>query len=268
MENDKTVETTMISGDLGRLTDDQRVAYYKQVCDSLGLNWLTQPLAYITLKTKTGPKLMLYATKGAADQLRRLHGVSITKIDTQITATHTIVTVTGQDKNGRTDVEIGMVALTDMYGDLANVVMKAITKAKRRLTFALCGLGMLDETETETIPGAVVHAVDVTTGEIKSPPVKPLTNDEGEIGIENEESNRHEDTRARLSKLITRGRETFRAAKSEGASTTALVAAANAANKALIANESTENLVTAGEALLTCIETLEGTAAAAAGTNS
>ena len=32
--------------------------------------------------------------------------------------------------------------------------MKAETKAKRRATLSIVGLGLLDETETETIPGA------------------------------------------------------------------------------------------------------------------
>ena len=32
--------------------------------------------------------------------------------------------------------------------------MKAETKAKRRATLSICGLGMLDETEIETIPDA------------------------------------------------------------------------------------------------------------------
>ena len=30
--------------------------------------------------------------------------------------------------------------------------MKAETKAKRRVTLSICGLGMLDETEVETVP--------------------------------------------------------------------------------------------------------------------
>jgi len=34
--------------------------------------------------------------------------------------------------------------------------MKCETKAKRRATLSICGLGMLDESELETIPGAVV----------------------------------------------------------------------------------------------------------------
>jgi hypothetical protein len=37
---------------------------------------------------------------------------------------------------------------------LANALMKAETKAKRRATLSICGLGMLDETEVEDIQGA------------------------------------------------------------------------------------------------------------------
>ena len=37
--------------------------------------------------------------------------------------------------------------------------MKAITKAKRRTILSACGLGMLDETEADTIPGARVETV-------------------------------------------------------------------------------------------------------------
>lgn len=41
-----------------------------------------------------------------------------------------------------------------MRGDLGNVIMKSVTKSKRRVTLSLCGLGMLDETDVETIPEA------------------------------------------------------------------------------------------------------------------
>ncbi|MDU5950540.1 MAG: hypothetical protein E6Z15_26195, partial [Paenibacillus macerans] len=38
--------------------------------------------------------------------------------------------------------------------ELANAIMKAETKAKRRVTLSLSGLGMMDESEIETIEGA------------------------------------------------------------------------------------------------------------------
>ena len=37
---------------------------------------------------------------------------------------------------------------------LANAMMKAETKAKRRATLSICGLALLDELEVETIPNA------------------------------------------------------------------------------------------------------------------
>jgi hypothetical protein len=45
--------------------------------------------------------------------------------------------------------------------------MKAETKAKRRVTLSICGLGLLDETEVETVPKPVM---DVSTGEELPPP--------------------------------------------------------------------------------------------------
>jgi len=56
--------------------------------------------------------------------------------------------------------------------------MKAVTKAKRRLTLSLCGLGWLDETEVETIPTA--EPVVVTeAGTIETEP-EP-TNGNGDV---------------------------------------------------------------------------------------
>jgi hypothetical protein len=141
------LEAAVIGGDLARLTEAQRVAYYKAVCESLGLNPLTRPFDYITLNGR----LTLYARKDCTDQLRRLHNVSIDDVGLEDTPTHFIVKVKGRDKAGRADVEIGVVAKSEMAGNLGNAQMKAVTKAKRRLTLSLCGLGMLDETEVEDI---------------------------------------------------------------------------------------------------------------------
>ena len=44
-----------------------------------------------------------------------------------------------------------MTIINDPFNALANAIMKAETKAKRRVTLSICGLGMLDETELETI---------------------------------------------------------------------------------------------------------------------
>ena len=155
------IESVVISGDLSKLTSQQRVSYYQKVCSSLGLNPFTRPFDYITLNGK----LTLYAKKDATDQLRNIHSVSIDDVDIVDTATQYIVKVKGHNKDGRTDVEIGVVNKSDMQGNLANAQMKAVTKGKRRLTLSLCGLGWLDETEVETIPDAK-RIVVTETGEI------------------------------------------------------------------------------------------------------
>ena len=144
-------ESAIIEGDLKSLTPGERVQYYNRVCEAIGLLPTTRPFGYIVLNGK----LTLYALRGCTDQLRKIHQVSI-RIDS-ITAADGVITaqVSGTDRTGRTDTEIGVVPIGRAQGEeLANAKMKALTKAKRRLTLSLCGLGMLDETEVVSIPGA------------------------------------------------------------------------------------------------------------------
>jgi hypothetical protein len=152
------IERVIVLGDLSKLSPVQRWDYYKNVCLSVGLNPFTQPFAYLTLNGK----LVLYALKGATDQLRKLHNISITGIEEEEKGGLYYVTVFASqpDPNGgepRRDADKGIVALApNLAGEArANQILKAISKAKRRVTLAMCGLGMLDETETEHIPGAV-----------------------------------------------------------------------------------------------------------------
>lgn len=172
------MESVLLGGDLSKLTPEQRVSYYRHVCESVGLNPLTKPFDYMTLNGK----LTLYAKKDATDQLRNINGVSIDDVDIVENDTQFLVKVKGHDKTGRTDVEIGVVAKKDMQGNLGNVQMKAVTKAKRRLTLSLCGLGWLDETEVETIRDARLANVKPETGEIvDSPAVENINQETGEI---------------------------------------------------------------------------------------
>jgi hypothetical protein len=171
------MESVMLGGDLSKLTATQRVSYYRSVCDSLGVNYLTKPFDYITLNNK----LTLYARKDCTDQLRKINNISIVDVNIVETEKQFIVKVKGQDNAGRTDMEVGVVNKTDMRGDLANAQMKAVTKAKRRLTLSLCGLGWLDETEVQTIPDARPLAVNPETGEILgNVPVEEINQDNGQ----------------------------------------------------------------------------------------
>lgn len=149
------VEAALIEGDLGKLTTEEKLKHYLQVCESLGLNPHTKPFGYILLQGK----VTLYALRACTDQLRTIHGVSVVSIQTVVAGGLVTVTATVRDKTGREDTDIGCVCLDGLRGEmLANAHMKAITKAKRRATLSLCGLGWLDESEADSIPSAkIVH---------------------------------------------------------------------------------------------------------------
>lgn len=151
------METVLVKGDLSVLSPEQRTQYYHKVCESIGLNPLTKPFEYLDL----GGKLTLYAKKDATDQLRMRHGVSVLEMTETIIEGQVCVWRCKVQMGDRTDVASGAVTLSGLKGDaLANALMRGETKAKRRATLSICGLGMIDETEIETIPSAKTVAVD------------------------------------------------------------------------------------------------------------
>ena len=147
----ETMEKVLLKGDLGSLTPSERLHYYVSVCTSVGLNAATQPFSYLTLNGK----LVLYANKGASEQLRAIHNVSIAIKTRELVEGCYVVTATATLSDGRTDESIGAVSLEGLKGEArANALMKCETKSKRRVTLSICGLSLLDESEIEAIPGA------------------------------------------------------------------------------------------------------------------
>lgn len=147
-KNLEAVEATLVTNDLSKMSTEQRLTYYKAVCDSVGLNYMTQPFAFITLQGK----ITLYAKRDAADQLRKIHGVSVQILEKKVENGLYIVTVKAKDKSGRTDEATGIIPIDGLKGsDLANAMLKTETKAKRRVTLSICGLGLIDESELDTV---------------------------------------------------------------------------------------------------------------------
>ena len=147
------IEQVVIGGDLSRLSSEQRVSYVNNICSSLGLNPTTRPFEYITLSGK----LTLYATRACSEQLRKLNGVTIFPLDRSMMTEVGLyqVIARGKDATGREDESSGVVTIAGLKGEmLANAMLKCETKAKRRLTLSICGLGFLDETEVSDIPNA------------------------------------------------------------------------------------------------------------------
>lgn len=158
--NNNIVESLVLQGDISKMQPSQKVDYYKWLCDSLGLNPATQPFQIIKFQGKE----ILYAKKDATDQLRKIHKVSVFEksIDTAFADKGIyVVNVKVQDGTGRTDIGTGAVVMGNQSGEaLANLIMKAETKAKRRATLSICGLGMLDESELDTMPPHTVAPVN------------------------------------------------------------------------------------------------------------
>ena len=151
MDKAGAIEAALVEGDLSKLTTEERVVYYMRMCASAGLNPTTKPFDYL----KLNGKLILYANKGCTDQLRSLHRVSIAIVARENVGDVYVVTSRASLPDGRTDESTGAVACAGLRGEaLANALMKAETKSKRRVTLSACGLGLLDESEVETIKGA------------------------------------------------------------------------------------------------------------------
>lgn len=139
------IESVLIGGDLKSLSSEERVSYYNRVCESVGLNPLTKPFEYITLNGK----LTLYAKRDATDQLRKVHSVSIDNVKHD-TVDDLIIVTASASIGDRSDTATGAVSLAGLKGEAkANAIMKAETKAKRRVTLSICGLGLLDESELD-----------------------------------------------------------------------------------------------------------------------
>ena len=151
------IEKVILNGDLKELKPAERLSYYNRVCESLGLNPLTQPLAYLSLSGK----MVLYARKDAAEQLRSVRGISLEILSRETIEGVYVVTAKATTKEGRFDASTGAVAIESLKGEArANAMMKAETKAKRRVTLSICGLGLMDETEVETTEGARTVTVE------------------------------------------------------------------------------------------------------------
>ena len=146
--NKKAIESALMDGDLSGLNPDEKLAHYQSVCETVGLNPLTQPFQYITLNGK----LKMYALKGATDQLRKIYNINCKITKTEYIEDIYVVTVEVKDIKGRTDEDMGFAKVAGLKGDmLGNAILKAVTKGKRRATLSMCGLGMLDEDEIKSI---------------------------------------------------------------------------------------------------------------------
>lgn len=147
------LERVVATGDLAKLDPRDRLAYYLARCEAAGLDPRTQPFQYLTLQGK----LILYATKAATDQLIANRHLTVEITDRRLDRDNAIFKVQCRVRlpAGNHVEDFAALSVAGLKGEaLCNALMKCVTKAKRRTVLSACGLGMLDESEIETIPGA------------------------------------------------------------------------------------------------------------------
>lgn len=161
---DEDVHALLDANDLSTLNAEQRRRYYLDFCREHGLNPRLKPFMWLRTKDR---RLILYLVKTGSDQLRKVHGVSITMLDTRVVDGCYSVKVTATTPDGRIDFDEGSVNLQGLKGEArSNAMMTAVTKGKRRVTASICGVGLLDELEVATIDGAVSADIDLETGNL------------------------------------------------------------------------------------------------------
>lgn len=152
----------LLSSDITRLTLAERAQYCYYMAKRMGLDPLARPFDIIT----AGGKTFLYANRSASDQLRKVHGISLEVVergyfgssDPKADSGVYFVRVVATTPDGRRDEAIGAINIIGQKGEaLANSIMKCETKAKRRATLSIAGLGLPDESEVETFSAPVVN---------------------------------------------------------------------------------------------------------------
>lgn len=167
------IEQALTIRDLSKLPPAVRVRYYLALCASVDVSPLGYP--FIAMKNQAG-ELFFYATRELGDQLRVKHRVNTRILAREREGDLYIVTVEARLPNGRTEEEQGVVDISGLKGQaLGNAMMKASTKAKRRATLALCGLGVPSAEEGEAHP----IRMDWQTGELLEDAPRPSIADEG-----------------------------------------------------------------------------------------
>lgn len=167
MLSEETLADLVLHGDFRKLTPAQKVEAYRAKCEAAGLDVRAQPFEYIVLNGRE----RLYATKACTDQLAGLHRLQVAITGRDIANDVCIAQCRVTWPDGRIVEDIGVVPVGGLKGEpLANALMKAVTKAKRRTILSACGLGMLDESELESIDelrGREALTYDPDTGEAR-----------------------------------------------------------------------------------------------------
>ena len=163
--DERVVESLALRGDISGLSPQDRIRYYLKTCKELGLNASAQPFAFLRLSGKE----VMYPTRGATDQLARIHGVNREIIDgpkvIDLAGSKVLFAVCRASIGQRVETATAAVPLPTGAENICNAVMKTETKARRRATLAILGLALQDESELDTIPRSQREEIPTPTRE-------------------------------------------------------------------------------------------------------
>lgn len=164
-------EVQASGNDTTRLPTQDKAALLRGLSKALGLN----PLSGGVMLLRLNGKETLYVTKVGTDQIAAREKLSReTIVGPEVRAIEgkkvVFCQVRARHPDGRSEMSTATLPLADPVNDL----MKCETKAKRRATLSVCGLGLLAEDEIETIQGA--QKVDIDTS------AQPEPEDDGADG--------------------------------------------------------------------------------------
>ena len=156
------LEPLIVTGELIFLTAEERIRFYVQVCESMGLNPLTRPLQYFEQIDRNGKRnLILYALRGASVQLAARKSLAVKLSEATFSHDAVMFTARVSDCTGREDSAIGATSLKGLEGkEYADAIMAAQTKAKRRGILDFIGSGLLDESEVEGMKGSTIEVTE------------------------------------------------------------------------------------------------------------
>ena len=167
-----TTNAFVLTKEIEQLTPEERRLHLENVCASLSLDPKAGLLKYSMMDRGDGSggrHLVLYATKGATDKLRDIHGVDVIEMVDKVIGGAIVYTAKGKNKAGRIDIAVGAASIENKHGEaLAKAFATAQTRASRRLTLQFSGSGLLDESEVSDGTTSIVDA-PVPLSEIGQP---------------------------------------------------------------------------------------------------
>ena len=140
-------------GNIASLSEEDRTKYILALCDALCLDPRFKP---IDLISGQGGTVTPYLNRGATDSLARREGIQRTTVvppkEVEINGVKCVLCVARATdvKTGRYEERVA----TAVNKDAGNAFMRVETKAIRRATIALLGIGLIDESELDGIRGA------------------------------------------------------------------------------------------------------------------